>query len=248
MRKSLSKKGNQISKKIGYAIGTYNMIEDNDSILIGVSGGKDSLTLLDLLHTRQKFAPIKFKLHAAYIDTNLDKNSKKHISQLKTIFNKYDIPHTLKKIKVNFKKTRSHCFWCSWNRRKALFDLAEKKGCNKIALGHHKDDIIETVLLNLFFQGNISTMNPVQELFDGRISIIRPLVFCEERFITAYAQEKRFPKPAVSCPYTADQNRKYIKNLIARMQKRSPYIRDNIFKSLNRIRSDYIDLRDENHA
>ncbi|MCK9604444.1 MAG: tRNA 2-thiocytidine(32) synthetase TtcA, partial [Candidatus Omnitrophica bacterium] len=146
-----------ISKRMGKAIMDYKMLADGDKIAVAVSGGKDSLTLLRLLRDRKAFVPIKYDLVALHIDMGYPKSISK---KLEKYFKKLKVEYRIIKSDVLKKteKSKINCFWCSWNRRKELFISANKLGCTKIALGHHMDDIIETVLLNLFFQGEISGM------------------------------------------------------------------------------------------
>src|SRR3989338_8340762 len=171
--RNLTSAGFFISSKIGKAIKDYNLIEDGDKLLIAVSGGKDSLSLLKLLLERKKWAPVKFDIVAAHIETDFMCAGCTHRKILSGIFRDMGAKYAFKKIKVLDRNKKTNCFWCSWNRRKALFEMAKRHGCNKVAFGHHKDDIIETTLLNLFFQGEFSTMNPRQELFKGSMTVIR---------------------------------------------------------------------------
>ena len=186
--KKLSSVGRFISTRIGKAIGDYNLIEPNDKILVAVSGGKDSLTLLKLLRERQRWSPVKFELVAAHIETDLACSACVHTEALAQVFEDMRVEHVFRKISVVSDRKKASCFWCSWNRRKELFQIAAGLGCGKVALGHHKDDIIETTLLNLFFQGEFSSMNPKQDLFDGKIVIIRPLCYVEETMTRKYAK------------------------------------------------------------
>ena len=188
--RSLTKTGTYISKSIGRAIADYNLIEDRDRILVAVSGGKDSLSLLKLLAERRKWAPIKYELIAMHVATDFHCAGCVHTKKLKDFFDGLGVKSVFKKIKLKGEEGKrgeekgrersASCFWCSWNRRKALFLAADKLKCNKIAFGHHKDDIIETLLLNIFYHGEFACMNPRQELFGGKIVIIRPLCYIEE--------------------------------------------------------------------
>lgn len=146
-----------ISKKAGRAIIDYRMISDGDKILVAVSGGKDSLALLQVLRNRQSFVPISYSILAVHVDLGYKCI---HPKILVDYFKNKGYDYHIEKRDVLKGKSRSEitCFWCSWNRRKALFEVAKQFGCNKIALGHHKDDIAQTTLLNLLFQGEISTM------------------------------------------------------------------------------------------
>ena len=245
--KSVSKLLKKLGSLTGKAIEDYSLIDDNDNILIAVSGGKDSLTLLTVLKYLQKRAPIKFNLIATYIKTELTKN-KKIIKTLTDIFQKMEIEYRISETKVLDENNKTNCFWCSWNKRKVLFELADELGCNKIALGHHKDDIVETILMNMIYKGEISTMNPRQEMFRARLTIIRPLCYVEEEMIEDFSKEQDFPKNLHKCPYAKDTKRKYIKDLIAKTAKQVPTtnIKTNIFNSLARIKEDYIDLKQDN--
>lgn len=240
--KNFTKLGHSISTKIGKAIGDYNLIEEKDKILIAVSGGKDSLTLLKLLKERQRWSPVKYEILCAHIETDFHCLSCIHTETLESIFKEAQVQCIFKKIKVLDEDKKTSCFWCSWNRRKALFEIAKSHGCNKVALGHHKDDIIETTLLNLFFQGEFSSMNPRQELFNGKIAIIRPLCHVEEEAIKKYAKENNFPSKLCKCPFSEDSKRKYVKELIRDLGTHTPSIKTNIYKSIRRVKQDYLNL------
>ena len=239
-----SKRSSYVQKKIGHAIKQYGMIEDGDKILVGISGGKDSLVLLDLLKERIQWSPAKYTLHAVHVQSNLNPNYAM-VDYLIKHFELMEVDYTIKKIEITEARQHGYCFWCSWNRRKILFNMAKELGCKKIALGHHKDDIIETMLINLFFNGNISTMNPMQEFFKKTLHIIRPLAFCEEHNIEEIAREMDVVQVKEECPYSDDTARKYIKGLIAEVKKRSPYVKENIIRSLARVRKDYVDIHED---
>jgi tRNA 2-thiocytidine biosynthesis protein TtcA len=228
-----------ISKRVGKAITDYDMFSDGDKIAVAVSGGKDSLTLLKVLADRQIFVPIKYELLAIHIDLGY---SRPYAKSLEKYFKKIGVKYHIEKVDA-LKKTKPkdiNCFWCSWNRRKALFESANRFGCTKVALGHHKDDIIETILLNLFFHGEISAMSPKQVLFDGKIIIIRPLAYVEEDMISRFARGAGFPQEKCSCPNSFTSNRAKITNIIKDLEKVCPEIKTNIFKSVKRIKQDYL--------
>ena len=243
--RNFTKSGFSISKKIGRAIKDYSLIEEGDRILIAVSGGKDSLSLLKLLKERQRWAPVKFELFAAHIQADLLPDAGKQAKILVGIFKDMGLNYKIKRARVKNKKGKSACFWCSWNRRKALFQLAERLDCNKIALAHHKDDIIETMLLNLFFHGEFSIMNPRQDLFKGKVSLIRPLCYVEEYEIKKFARENNLSEDGVRCPNAQTSQRRYLKNLVRQLKRRSPHVKKNIFRSISRINAEYIDLKSE---
>jgi len=228
-----------ISKRVGKAIMDYQMLSDGDKILVAVSGGKDSLTLLRILSDRLRFTPIKYKLLAVHIDLGYPCQHPKILGEY---FKKMGVDYHIKKVDILKGKSRQDisCFWCSWNRRKALFEAADRFGCNKVAFGHHKDDIVETVLLNLFFHGEISAMCPKQELFSGKIILIRPLAYVEEEMIKRFAKEADFPIQKCSCPNSLTSQRTQIAEMIKALKKICPEVKTNIFRSLKRIKTDYL--------
>ncbi len=217
----------------------YKMLADGDKIAVAVSGGKDSLTLLRILNDRRSFVPIKYELLAVHVDMGYPCHHPKILSEH---FKKLGINYHIEKIDILKGKSRKDisCFWCSWNRRKALFEAANRFKCTKVALGHHKDDIIETILMNMFFQGEISAMSPKQELFKGKITIIRPLAYVEEDMIIKFAKSLDFPHHKCACPNSVTSSRTKIGNIISDLKKVCPDIKTNIFRSVKRIKSDYL--------
>jgi len=229
----MSKLGFFISKKVGRATCDFNMIDDGDKIAVAVSGGKDSLSLLKILEDRRKIVPIKYSVVAIHLDMGYGGNTSK---VLERYFKKNNCEYHIKKINilktVGGDRSKINCFWCSWNRRKYLFQMAHKYGCKKLAFGHHKDDIIHTLLLNLFFQGDFSAMSPNQEMFKGEIHIIRPLAYIEENELVGFAKELKFPFVSCSCPAANTNNRILMKNLVERVRKVCPHVKENLFHSI----------------
>jgi len=228
-----------ISKKVGKAIMDYKMIQEGDKILVAVSGGKDSLTMLQILKDRMSFVPIKYELLAVHVDMGYPCQHPKILAEY---FKKMGVKYYIPKIDILKGKTRKDisCFWCSWNRRKALFETADKLGCTKVALGHHMDDVAETMLLNLFFHGEISSMSPKQELFKGKIFIIRPLAYVEEKLIEKFAKTLDFPHHKCACPNSFTSSRTKMTDLINIIEKICPDVRKNIFRSGQRIKKEYL--------
>ena len=242
----LTKTGFYISKKIGKAIADYNLIEDKDRILVAVSGGKDSFALLELLNERKKWAPVNYELIAFHVEADYGCSSAAQTRKLKNFFEEKGISYRVKKIRIaKSKSKKSPCFWCSWNRRKALFAAADKLHCNKVALGHHKDDIIETLLLNIFYQGEFSAMNPRQELFKGKVVLIRPLCYVEEHSLTRFAKEMRFSTTLHKCPSAETTKRRLMKGIINKIEKECPHVKKNIFSSMARVNKEYIQIMEE---
>jgi len=234
-------KGASISNKIGRAIADYNLIEDGDRIIVAVSGGKDSLTLLKMLIERQRWAPVSYKLLAVHIITDYTCKGCVHKRKLEKVFKEWGCAYRFIEIKIRESgKDKISCFWCSWNRRKALFNLASEMGYNKIALGHHKDDVVETILMNLFYKGEISAINARQLLFEEKLAIIRPLVYAEEEEIRQFARESGFPSQVCKCPNSATSKRTLMKRLVSTLQMEGNYIKTNIFKAPTRIKTDYL--------
>jgi len=228
-----------ISKKVGKAIMDYKMLEDGDKLVVAVSGGKDSLSLLKILRDRQDFVPIKYDLLAMHIDMGYPESIAK---PLEKYFKKIGVKYHIEKVDT-LKKTPKKdidCFWCSWNRRKALFLAADKLGYKKIAFGHHLDDITETFLLNLFFHGEISAMSPNQSLFKGAIQILRPLAYVEEYLIERFVKEEKLKIFSCLCPNSAISNRTRMGKIINQMKKVCPDVKKNIFRSGRRIKKEYL--------
>jgi tRNA 2-thiocytidine biosynthesis protein TtcA len=226
---------------MGKAIHRYGLIDDGDRILAGVSGGKDSLTLLRLLQERRARVPINYEFIAVHIDLGFESG---RAEILKDFFEAQNLPYHIELTDIgrraNSPENRENpCFLCSWERRKRLFRLAHQLKCNKVALGHHKDDIIETLLLNIFYSGEISTMLPLQTLFKGKITLIRPLALLEEKKIERFAQEMNLPFGPSGCPSSGKTKRKEVKELIETFQKRNRRVKGNIFRSLSNVKLDY---------
>jgi len=225
----------------------YQMLADGDRVAVCVSGGKDSLSLLHILRSRQAFCPIKYQLVAVHVDLGY---SPRNTKRLRNYFHRSGYEYAIKKLKLYPKgafhnsvrsgKQDKSCFWCSWNRRKMLFETAAKYQCNKVALGHHLDDITQTILLNLFFNSEISAMSPKQELFSGRLTVIRPLAYVQEKEITRFARHEKLPYFKYNCKNSLISNRRRIAAIIRDLERVCPNLKTNIFRSIRRIKQDYL--------
>jgi tRNA 2-thiocytidine biosynthesis protein TtcA len=240
----------EIRSLVGKAIHRYELIQDGDRILVGVSGGKDSLTLLHLLKERLKRVPIHYELIPVHIDLGFGCGRSEI---LKDYFEKeglsYHIEFTDIGRRANGPENRENpCFLCAWERRKKLFRLAIRLKCNKLALGHHKDDIIETLLINIFYSGEISTMLPLQSLFKDKITLIRPLSLVEEKKIERFAQAMDLPFGPSGCPSSGRTKRKEVKEIIETLSRKNHRVKGNIYRSLSNIRLDYTLERIENKS
>ncbi len=245
--RNLTRTEAKINAKMGKAIHDHGLIQSGDRILVAVSGGKDSLALLYMLEKIRCWAPVEFTVSAAHVTTDLKGEGFSSREELEQVFRSLDIDHFFPHASVLDENGETSCFWCSWNKRKALFDLAEIGSFNKIALGHHKDDIVQTVLLNLLFKGEISAMNPRQELFNGKLVLIRPLCYVEESLTELYAEEKGMPGRSECCTIGERSKRKAVREMLERLEKETPgtNIKTNVFNAISRIKSEYIGLEKE---
>lgn len=229
-----------VSKLASKAIIDFDMIQPNDKIAVAVSGGKDSLSLLHVLRDRQRIVPFHFDFIAVHVDFEFDDFDPKHLTQY---LEQHDFPFIVET--VDFLKGERYeeidCFWWSRNRRKALFQMANREGFTKIAFGHHLDDIVETILLNQFYRGEIGAMKPKQVLFDGKITLIRPLAYVREYQMVSLAKALNIHSMGQSkCANDDTSHRMKIKKMLREFEQQNPAIVKNIFRSLQNIREEYL--------
>jgi len=230
-----------VSKLVEAALRRYSMIEDNDRILIAVSGGKDSTSLAYDLSMKRRWWPARFEIKAVHIATDFCSCCKK--TSLVSLLESWDVPYESVFVPVigRLKPGKSmNCYWCSTQRRTELLRYAQKEGYNKIALGHHLDDIIETFFMNMMLKGELSGMLPVLAYDKYPVSIIRPLALCEEKQIIAFAEHKGFRSTACTCPYGASSKRKSVRLDIAGLTGGSSAAKRNIFESMSNINAEYM--------
>lgn len=226
-------------KKISKTIYKQNLINNNDNVVIGVSGGKDSFVLLDALLSRKKALNIRYKLAAVHINVK-NVPYKADLGFIKNYCKKNNVDFQIIDISVDLNKHISPCFVCSWHKRTALFKFVNQNGFNKLAFGHHLDDSIETLLLNMSFNGEISAIPYKVEMFNGKFEIIRPMLDLEEKFLIEYANLKDLNAEIQICPYADKSKRKLVKNFIAEIQTINKDVRKNIYRSMNKIVSKYL--------
>ena len=214
---------------------TYHLIDDGDRILVALSGGKDSLCLLDLLAQRQRIFMPRFSIEAIHIRMeNIDYETDTHYLEDFCRQRNVNLHVVNTSFDASADKRKSPCFLCSWNRRKQMFNLAQEIGCNKIALGHHMDDLIHTALMNECFQGRFDTMPVFLQMKKMPLAIIRPLCLCHESDIKAYAEQEDYQKQRKLCPYEKDSYRTDIQQIFQQMESLNPEARYSIWNALER--------------
>lgn len=206
------------------AISDYKMIEDGDKIAVGLSGGKDSITLLAVLAAYKKFAPEKFDLIAINIDMGFEDIDKNQVQATKDFCESVGVPLIIEKTDIaaiifDERKEKSPCSLCSKMRRGALNNVAIEHGCNKLALGHHADDVIETMMLSLLYEGRFSTFMPISYMDKSKITLIRPLVYIEEKQINWTAKRLGLPVIFNPCPRDKHTKREDVKQLIRNLDE-----------------------------
>lgn len=206
------------------AISDYHMIEDGDRIAVGLSGGKDSISLLAILAAYRKFAPEKFDLVAINIDLGFADTDKDEVKATKeyceSIGVEFVVEHTEIFDIILARGEKSPCSLCSKMRRGALNSVAKAHGCNKLALGHHADDILETFFLSLIYEGRISTFMPVSHMDRSNITLIRPFIYVEEKYLSGLARRYDLPIIHNPCPMDKNTKREDVKHLVASLDEK----------------------------
>lgn len=219
------------------AITDYNMISKNDHIAVGISGGKDSIALLLALHAYQKFSPIPFTLSAITINLGFDDTLQAEVDKLTQFISNlkihyYIVETDIAKIVFDTRKESNPCSLCSKMRKGALNNKAIEIGANKVALGHHADDVAQTMLLSLLYEGRFSTFAPVSYLDKSKITLIRPLIYALEKDIENLTQQYDFSVVTNPCPANKNTKREYVNNLIKHIQNDVPFAKKNILSAI----------------
>ena len=243
----------RLNERFVRAFATYKLLQDDDRVLVGLSGGKDSLLLTELLAKRARIAHPRFHVEAVHVRME-NVSYETSTDYLEQFCQALDVPlhlvttsfdsetaqqsegnHTSQfSLHSSQLKPKPPCFLCSWNRRKQLFNLAQELGCNKIALGHHRDDIIHTMLMNLVYQGRFGTMPALLRMRKMPFAIIRPLCLIDEKDIARYAELSGYEKQLKHCPYEHDTERTTIARLYEEIEQMNPEARFSVWKALER--------------
>ena len=232
----------ELRRLSGKAIHDRQMILDGDHIMVAVSGGKDSMALLWVLEERIKRVPIQYRITAVHVDPGFGAGS---AESMEAYFSKHAFEYRVIRSNIGPKahgpeNRENPCFLCSRLRRKLMFEKAAEIGCNRIAFGHHKDDLIETFFLNIFYGASISTMLPVQELFKGRLTVIRPFYLVDENLLRRFAESMDWPEINLGCPTAGSSKRQEIKEMLRALYRSNRKIKGNIFHALKNVNHEYL--------
>lgn len=238
--------GQRLSRTMLRTVGEWNLIRGGDRILVAVSGGKDSYTLLDLLWRARRKAPVKFELVAYHLDQGQPGYDG---GPLRAWLESFGAPFEIDREDTygaviedaTENPGKTYCRLCSRLRRGVLYTAAERLGCNKIALGHHRDDALETLLLNLFYSGRLQAMPAIYTTNDGRFEVLRPLIECGEASIARHARQRGFPiLPCNLCGSQSDLKRVEIKRLLVELEQRIPDVRQVMTAALKNVRPSHL--------
>lgn len=231
-----------INRLVGKAICQYDMIKDGDRIAVGLSGGKDSLALLWTLAERKKRIQVHYDLVPIYVDpgfpggfgTDLAETCREMgLDLIMDHGNHGPLAHSSE-------NRENPCFLCARHRRQRLFQIAESLGIRTLALGHTKDDIIETLFLNICYAGEISTMVPRQDFFNGRFTVIRPLAMVDETCIRQFSRQQQFPDFVNPCPSSGKTKRSEIRQMLAALYASNSKIKGNIYRAMSHVKLEYL--------
>ena len=224
----------KLLSKARKAIDDYKMISSGDKVAVGLSGGKDSVTLLCIMAALKKFYPEKFDLVAITVDMGLGLDEGE-TGEIKKLCERLEVPLYVEKTQIgeivfDARKEKNPCSLCANMRRGALNSTAKKLGCNKVALGHHADDLIETFFLSLFYEARVSTFSPVTVMERQDLAVIRPMIYIREKEVAGYAKQN--PILHNPCPADKHTKRQYVKDKLREMERENPKLRENVLSAL----------------
>lgn len=224
----------QVLSLVRKAIDEYQMIEEGDKIAIGISGGKDSLTLLYALHGLKRFYPKKFDIHAVTVDLGFNNLN---LDEIKALCEQLEVPYTIVKTdiaKIIFedRKESNPCSLCAKMRKGALNDAIKEAGCNKVAYAHHKDDVVETMLMSLIFEGRFHTFSPNTYLDRMDLTVIRPMIYMQEADVIGFVNKYDVPVVKSPCPADGYTKREYVKELLRNLNLENPGVKERMFTAI----------------
>jgi tRNA(Ile)-lysidine synthase TilS/MesJ len=240
----------QVYSYIRKAVDDYHMINEGDHIAVGISGGKDSLTLLYGLHGLSKFYSKHFSLHAVTVDLGFQNLN---LERIKELCEELGVPYTILKTDIAHtvfeeRKENSPCSLCAKMRKGALNTAMKDIGCNKVAYAHHKDDVVETMLLSLIYEGRFHTFSPVTYLDRTDLTVIRPLMYMNEADVIGFVNKYQVPVVKSPCPVDGYTKREYVKNLLQQINRDNPGVKQRMFTAIQNMEPSYFLERDsQNH-
>ena len=240
-----NKKEQRIIEKVrnnaGKAIDGYRLLENNDRLLVGLSGGIDSFVLLDVLAARLKHLPVHYKLEAIHVQME-DIPGQTDTNYIKAFCEERKIKLHTEYTNSGYKghKQKSPCFFCSWNRRKAIFLKAGEIEANKVAFGHHMDDALETLLMNMTYHGEYSAFPPKLAMFNGKFDIIRPMMMTKARDIERYAKIRNIDAAEGNCTYADNSKREEFKKIVGQLSGKHKLAKTNLFNAMSNIYEDFL--------
>lgn len=231
----------KICRKAGVTIRDHGMLEPGDNILLGLSGGKDSMIMLEVLAERKASLPFDFNLTAAHIHIESAGYSVNRKS-METLCKELHVPFIWKQAEIEPEGAmeKGICFLCSWNRRKTLFNLARELDAGKLALGHHRYDALETLLINMIYHGSISSLPHKLSMFDGHMQLIRPLLDMDENLLAEYAGKRNFQTEGEKCLHEGNNQREWVRGLISSIEYKHQQGAINMYRSMGKICDEYL--------
>lgn len=224
----------QVMSHVRRALDDYNMIQDGDRIAVGISGGKDSLTLLYALAGLKRFYPNHFELHAVTVDLGFDNLN---LDKIKELCDTLEVPYTIVKTDIaeivfDIRKEENPCSLCAKMRKGALNNAIKEAGCNKVAYAHHKDDVVDTMMMSLIFEGRLHTFSPVTYLDRMDLSVIRPLIYMNEADVIGFVNKYNVPVVKSPCPADGNTKREYIRQVIRKLNLENPGVKERMFTAI----------------
>lgn len=224
----------QVLSQVRRAADDYEMIQDGDKIAVGISGGKDSLTLLYALSTLRRFYPHPFELHAVTVDLGFENLN---LGKIEALCKELDVPYTIVPTQIasivfDQRKEKNPCALCAKMRKGALNEAIRGAGCNKIAYAHHKDDVVETLMLSLIYEGRFHTFAPVTFLDRMNLTVIRPLVYMKEADVIGFVHKHDVPVVKSPCPADGHTRREYVKQMLRQLNLENPGVKDRMFTAV----------------